>query len=292
MTKNLIFLKLRSVIFLMMLLLFITGCEIDITINGNSNNENTQDEELNDENNNNDSTDEDSNNNGLNEDANDNETEENEVGVDNENSNDSTLEDDADISNENGTDGNEADDGISVLNYLPMEVGYVHNVGGNVPDGFGEFVEVIGAQNDYYLATGGSTSMGFYRLYEVNDQQATILFEANEEHTEYYEIDDFLSAGNMNDAIDYAVTNSNKNFVLLQAPLEEGTSWNEGIITNTHVNALQTDESIVFALLVDYEDREELRYFEEGVGLVGIVHYSQQVQDLFGGAVYAKNIVD
>ncbi|MBU9713086.1 hypothetical protein [Evansella tamaricis] len=277
------------ILFLLMFLLVFSGCEIEINVNG-PNDQGTEEQ----------GTEDDGNDNGVDDSTNDDGTDTNgdENGIDDDGTDGSDSGDDPSDTNgdanDNGTSSNDDEpfEGISVKSYLPMEVGYVHNVGGNVPDGFGEYVEVIGAQNDYFLAVGGSTAMGFYRLYQVNDQEAVILFEANEEHAEYQDIEAYVSGGNMDEAITYAIDNSNMNFVLIKGPIEPGTTWDDAVIMDTHVVALQTDDTSVDALLVQYDDREENRYFEEGVGLVGIVHYSQDVQDLFGEAVYAKNIVD
>ncbi|MBU9721820.1 MULTISPECIES: hypothetical protein [Bacillaceae] len=298
--------RLRVILLSMIMVLVFAACEIDITIDGgNDSDEEDNGEEVVD-NSVGDSNDE-------NNQDNDTEAEvDNDTNSDNEGNEDDTLTDNGDSSEptndgsgesvENETtepdadtdsDDNGEDTSVSIFTYLPMEVGYIHHVGGSVPDGFGEYVEVIGEMDgEYFLAIGGSTAMGFYRLYKVNDHEASIVFEANEEHGEYYDLEELVSDGHIDAAIMYALDHTNMNFVLLQGPLEEGTSWDDGVIVNTHVSALLTDDSTINALLVEYEDREELRYFTEDLGLVGIVNYSESVQELFGEAIYAKKIVE
>lgn len=192
----------------------------------------------------------------------------------------------------NGQNALEQTNGISVYSYFPLHVGYEHHLGGDVPDGFEEYLKVLGERDDYFLAIGGSSAMGFYRLYQVNSQEAVIIFEVNEEHSEYYDLENLLSAGEINEAITYALDNVNANLILLQAPLVEEARWGSGIIINMNVPALLTNDETVPALLVEYPEIDEWRYFQEGVGLVGIFYQTEAVMDLFGGGIYAKKIVE
>lgn len=292
MKRKLLLLSVKSFSLVLILLLF-SGCEIHIHTGSDSTDQSTEEQDGEDDSN--DATDENSVDDGT--------GEETEEGTDQNGIDEGTEEDsNGEGNNGNGTSNNNSgsnnqgsdnqEAGINVLAYFPLAAGYSHNVGGDVPDGFGEYIEVIGSQGDYYLTLGGSTAMGYYQLYEVNSEKAVLLFEATEEMAEYYEIESYYSNGNLDAAITHALDNTNRDLVLLKGPLEDGNSWSDGEIVNTHVNALQTDDSVVFALLVDYPDREELRYYAEGIGLVGIVYYSQSLQDMFGEAVYAKNIVD
>ncbi|MCD8509204.1 MAG: hypothetical protein LRY73_04495 [Bacillus sp. (in: Bacteria)] len=292
MKGNLLLLSLKSLFLVLMLLLF-SGCEINIHTGSESTEENTEEQAGEDDSNG--ATGENNINGGTEEDPTE-ETEENDIGDGTEEDGNGDENNGDGTSNNNGGSNNQGSDDqdtdYNVLAYFPLATGYSHNVGGNVPDGFGEYIEVIGSQGNYYLTLGGSTAMGYYQLYEVNSDKAVLLFEATEEMAEYYELESYYSNGDIDGAFTYALDNTNRDFVLLQGPLEDGNSWRDGEIVNTYVNALQTDDSIIFALLVDYPDREELRYYAEGVGLVGIVYYSQSLQDMFGEAVYAKNIVD
>ncbi|MFA9557954.1 hypothetical protein ACERII_11660 [Evansella sp. AB-rgal1] len=276
---------LRSSLFVLLILLF-SGCEIDIKVGGLDQNDNENNVE--------------NNTNSFPDNQNNNEKTDN-MNVPANEEDDSNLSEDVPMNDENvketedstntTTEGMDQTDNVSVRDYLPMEVGYVHRVGGDVPDGFGEYVHVFAEKDNYYLAAGGSTSMGFYRLYKVSDQEAALVFETNEEQQEYYDIDSFVTDHEYDQAISYAIDHINMNYILLKAPLVEDTSWENGVILNTHVNALQSDDSIVLHYWLIMKSLRNYDISKKGVGLVGIVHYSADIQDLFGEAVYAKNIV-
>ncbi|OIJ18413.1 hypothetical protein BKP45_12630 [Anaerobacillus alkalidiazotrophicus] len=161
-----------------------------------------------------------------------------------------------------------------LFEYLPLQVGYKYDVV-HAMDGLGEGIEVLYKDNDRFFVRGHyGSALGFYRVYEVREDDIAIVFEVTEEDLDLYE--EMATVSEASDLYDLPIYNEK---IVLSLPIKEKTTWSGGEIIETDAEVTINDVTYE-TIIVDYEeDIAQGYYYAKGKGLVQIVYVIPELSE-------------
>ena len=161
---------------------------------------------------------------------------------------------------------------MDVRTYFPLQVGYQYNFS-YVMDSVGEAIQIIGQYENRYLATGDQGGMvGFYRIYEIENNEVYIVSTYLEDDEEYHMIAEYVVNFDFS-FLEKMQKDHSQESPVLRWPLKDGDTFGKAVVMDTD-RTIQLNGQEYEALVVRYKGvGEEFTeyYYAKDYGLIRMV---------------------